>query len=223
MSQFLTEYQLNFWERVLAPAFVATIQMVLISSILSAVFGLLIAIVLLVTDKDGMLPNRIIYEALTFLINVIRSFPFLLLMIVLLPFTKALVGTSIGVKAAVVPLVVSTSAFIAKLILTAMKEVDSGLIEAMKSFGVSEVQIVFRVMFSEALPSIISGIILATVSILGGTAMAGTVGAGGIGTVGILYGYQKFNPGVIALTSVILVIFVELIEMLGRYVYRKLK
>ena len=121
------------------------------------------------------------------------------------------------------PLVVSASAFIAKLIVNAMQEVDRGLIEAMKSFGISEVQVVFRVMLSEALPSIISGIILAMVAILGSTAMAGTMGAGGIGNVAITYGYQKFNYVVMFLMAALLVLFVELIEMAGKWVYRKMK
>ena len=223
MEQFLTEYQINFWERILAPAFVATIEMVFITTIFGTLIGFLVAVILLVTNKDGIYPNRFVYGIFSFLVNVIRSFPFLILMIFLLPFTKFLVGTSIGVKAAVVPLIVSAAAFIAKLIENAMQEVDSGLIEAMKSFGVTEAQIVFRVMLSEALPSIISGIILAMVSILGCTAMAGAMGAGGIGNVAMVYGYQKFNDTVMILTAAILVIFVEIIERVGKWVYRKMK
>lgn len=223
MSKFLTEYQLNFWERILAPAFAATIQMVIITTILGTFFGFLVAVVLLVTDKDGIRPNRFIYGLFSFIVNVIRSFPFLILMIFLLPFTKLIAGTSIGVRAAVVPLIVSATAFIAKLIVNAMQEVDKGLIEAMKSFGISEAQVVFKVMFSEALPSIISGVILAMVAILGSTAMAGAMGAGGIGSVAITYGYQKFNEVVMILTAGILIVFVQLIETIGKWVYRKMK
>ncbi|MGN0268203.1 MAG: methionine ABC transporter permease [Lachnospiraceae bacterium] len=223
MSQFLTEYQINFWERVLSPAFVDTIQMVVITTVFGTVFGFFIAVVLLVTNRDGIRPNRYIYGIVSFLVNVIRSFPFLILMILLLPFTKFVAGTSIGVRAAVVPLIVAASAFIAKLIENAMQEVDRGLIEAMKSFGISEAQVVFRVMLSEALPSIISGVILAMVSILGCTAMAGAMGAGGIGSVAITYGYQKFNYVVMGLTVFILILFVEIIEAIGKWVYRKMK
>lgn len=223
MSQFLTEYQINFWERVLSPAFVDTIQMVVITTVFGTVFGFFIAVVLLVTNRDGIRPNRFIYGIVSFLVNVIRSFPFLILMILLLPFTKFVAGTSIGVRAAVVPLIVAASAFIAKLIENAMQEVDRGLIEAMKSFGISEAQVVFRVMLSEALPSIISGVILAMVSILGCTAMAGAMGAGGIGSVAITYGYQKFNYVVMGLTVFILILFVEIIEAIGKWVYRKMK
>ncbi len=223
MESFLTEYQMNFWERILAPAFVATIQMVAVTTVLGTILGFLVAVVLLVTNKDGIRPNRFIYGIFSFLVNVIRSFPFLILMIFLLPFTRLIVGTSIGVKAAIVPLVVSATAFIAKLIENAMQEVDKGLIEAMKSFGVSEAQIVFRVMLSEAMPAIVSGVILAMISILGATAVGGTMGAGGIGNVALTYGYQKFNYAVMALMSLVLIIFVEIIEAVGKWVYRKLK
>ena len=223
MSRFLTEYQLNFWERVLSPAFLDTIEMVAITTLFGTIFGFLIAVILLVSNKDGIRPNKYIYGVVSFLVNVIRSFPFLILMILLLPFTKLVAGTSIGVRAAVVPLIVSAAAFIAKLIENAMQEVDRGLIEAMKSFGISEAQVVFRVMLTEALPSIISGIILAMVSILGCTAMAGAMGAGGIGSVAITYGYQKFNYPVMGLTVAILIIFVEIIEAIGKWIYRKMK
>lgn len=223
MEKILTEYQMNFWERVLAPAFTATIEMVVITTIFGTIFGFLVAVLLLVTDKEGICPNKYIYGFISFIVNVIRSFPFLILMVFLLPFTKFVMGTSIGVKAAVVPLIVSATAFIGKLIENAMQEVDKGLIEAMKSFGISEAQVVFRVMFSEALPAIISGIILAMVSILGCTAMAGAMGAGGIGNVALIYGYQKFDEVVMVLCASILVVFVELIEVVGKWVYRKMK
>lgn len=223
LKHLLTDYQLNFWERILKPAFVSTTEMVLITTILGTIFGFLVAVILLVTDKDGIRPNRYIYAIVGFVVNVIRSFPFLILMVFLLPFTKLITGTSIGVRAAVVPLIVSATAFIAKLIENAMQEVDKGLIEAMKSFGVSEAQVVFKVMFSEALPAIVSGVILAMISILGCTAMAGAMGAGGIGSVALIYGYQKFNDVVMWLCAFVLVVFVELIEVFGKWVYRKLK
>ena len=159
----------------------------------------------------------------SFIVNIIRSFPFLILMVFLLPFTKMVMGTSIGVKAAVVPLIVAATAFIAKIIENAMQEVDDGLIEAMRSFGISEAQVVFRVTFVEALPAIVSGIILTMISILGCTAMAGAMGAGGIGNVALLYGYQKFNKNVMWGCAIVLVVFTELIEAIGRWVYRKLK
>lgn len=223
MEAFLTQYQINFWERVLAPAFVATIEMVVITTIFGTIFGFLFAVILIMTGKSTNRATRVVYRIVNFIVNATRSFPFLILMVFLLPFTKFVMGTSIGVKAAVVPLIVAATAFIAKLIENAMKEVDPSLIEAMRSFGISDSQIVFRAVLSEAMPGIISGIILATISILGCTAMAGAMGAGGIGSIALIYGYQKFNDAVMLLCTIILVIFTELIEVLGRVVYKKMK
>lgn len=213
----------NFWEMIMIPAFRDTFLMLIITTIFGTILGAIVAIVLLITNKNGIYPNRIIYEIMSFIVNVIRSFPFVVLMVFLLPFTKAVMGTSIGVKAAVVPLTVSATAFIAKLIENAMQEVDPALIEAMRSFGISDIQLISQVILSEALPAIISGIILATISILGATAMAGTMGAGGIGSAALIYGYQSFNYEVMYTIAFILVIFVEAIQCIGNVVYQKLK
>lgn len=223
MANILTEYQINFLNRILVPALSSTIQMVLITTFFGTIFGFLVAVVLLLTSKQGVCPNKYVYGFFSFLVNVIRSFPFLILMVFLLPFTKMVTGTSIGVKAAVVPLIVAATAFIGKIIENAMQEVDKGLIEAMKSFGISEAQVIFKVMFTEAFPSIISGVILASIAILNTTAMAGAMGAGGIGSVAIIYGYQSFNVEVMCITAIILIIFVQLIETFGNFVYRKTK
>ena len=167
--------------------------------------------------------NKYLYGILSFIINVIRSFPFIILIIFIIPFTKLIAGTSIGVKGALVPLVVAGTAYISKIIENALKEVDPILIQSMKSFGLSDSQVIFKVMFSEALPAIVSGIILATISILGCTAMAGTVGAGGVGAVSIIYGYQSFRKDVMYVTVAILIILVQLIQTLGDKVYWKMK
>ncbi len=220
---FLTEYQQAFFVKILLPAFEATFQMLIISTLISSVAGFLVAVVLVVTNKGGMLQNKLIYGILSFLVNVIRSFPFIILVVFILPVTKVIVGTSIGVKAAIVPLVVAATAFIAKIIENSLQEVDEDLIEAMKSFGLSDAQVIFNVMFSEALPSIVSGIILATIAILGSTAMAGAVGAGGIGSVALTYGYQSFNKQVMWLTVIILIILVQVIQFIGNLVYRRMK
>jgi D-methionine transport system permease protein len=220
---FLTEYQELFLQRVLLPALSATFQMLIVSTVISSALGFLVAVLLVVTNKDGIIENKFIYTIVGFLVNVIRSFPFIILVVFILPFTKALVGSSIGVKAAIVPLVVAATAFIAKIIENALQEVDKDLLKAMKSFGLSDGQLIFRVMFSEAMPSIISGVILATVAILGSTAMAGALGAGGIGAVALTYGYQRFDKPVMFLTVAILIIVVQLIQALGNFVYRKLK
>lgn len=223
MSTLFGDNAANFWKMIMIPAFVSTFQMVLITTLLGTVFGGLLAVVLLITNEKGMHPNRLVYRITAFIVNVVRSFPFVILMVFLLPFTKMVMGTSIGVKAAIVPLTVSAAAFIARLIENAMQEVDPSLLKAMRSFGITDVQLIFRVILSEALPSIISGIILATIAILGATTMAGTMGAGGIGSAAITYGYQSFNYQVMYMIAFILVIFVEFIQGLGNYVYKKMK
>jgi D-methionine transport system permease protein len=213
----------NFWKMIMFPAFKYTFQMVTITTILGTILGALVAVILIVTNKNGMHPNKIIYQIIAFVVNAIRSFPFIILMVFLLPFTKRVMGTSIGVKAAIVPLTVSATAFIAKLIESAMQEVDPALIEAMKSFGLSDIQLVCNVILSEATPAIISGVILATIAILGSTAMAGTMGAGGIGSTAIVYGYQSFNYEIMYTIAFILIIFVQTIQGVGNFVYRKMK
>jgi D-methionine transport system permease protein len=197
--------------------------MLIISTMISAVLGFLVAVVLVITNRGGIRQNKYIYGVLSFLVNVIRSFPFIILIVFILPFTKMVVGTSIGVKAAIVPLVIAATAFIAKIIENSLQEVDPDLLEAMRSFGISDSQLIFKVMFSEAMPSMISGIILATIAILSSTAMAGAVGAGGIGSVALTYGYQSFNEGVMFLTVFILIALVQIIQSLGNLVYRKMK
>lgn len=223
METLFGENAANFWQMIMLPAFRDTFLMLIITTICGTILGAIVAVVLLVTNKNGIYPNRIIYELMSFVVNVVRSFPFVVLMVFLLPFTKAVMGTSIGVRAAVVPLTVSATAFIAKLIENAMQEVDPALIEAMRSFGISDLQLISQVILSEALPAIVSGIILATISILGATAMAGTMGAGGIGSAALIYGYQSFNYEVMYTIAFILVIFVEAIQGIGNLVYRKLK
>ena len=223
MFNFLTDDQLRFWEMIMIPAFKSTFQILIITTILGTILGFLVAVVLIVTDKDGIHPNKFIYSIFDFIVNVIRSFPFVILMVFLLPFTKKIAGTSFGIKAALVPLTVSATAFIAKLIESAMKEVDEELLEAMKSFGISDFHLIFGVILSEALPAIISGVIIATIAILGSTTVAGTMGAGGIGSVAITFGYQSFNETVMYTTAIILVIMVQIIQWVGNYVYKKMK
>ena len=223
MLDFFTPYQVSFYKLVLLPAFVATFQMLIISTVISTILGFLLAILLIITNKGGILENKYVYAILSFIINVIRSFPMIILVVAILPFTKLLVGQSYGVAAAIVPLVVAATAFISKIIENALQEVDKSLLSAMRSFGLSETQIVFRVRFSEAMPAIISGIILATISILGATAVAGALGAGGIGAVALQYGYQSFNKPVMFLTVTILIILVQVIQSFGDFIYRKMK
>ena len=223
MLDFLSDYPLNFLDKILLPAIKATFEMLIYSTILSVIFGFFVGVLLVITNKGGILENRIVYRILSFIVNVVRSFPVIILIVFMLPVTKLIVGTSIGVAAAVVPLTVSATAFIAKLIESSLQEVDKELVEAMHSFGLSDAQVIFKVMFSEALPSMLSGVIIATISILSATAVAGAVGAGGLGSVAITYGYQSFNDTVMYITVGILIILVQVIQSVGDWVYRKMK
>lgn len=196
--------------------------MVLGSTLFSVILGFIPAIVLVLTAPDGLKPNKVVYNVLDFIVNTFRSFPFIILLILVIPVTRAIVGTSLGSTAAIVPLTISAIPFVARVIENALKEVDPGLIEAAKSFGASDMQIIVHVYFKEAFPSIVSGVILAMISIVGYTAMAGSVGGGGLGDVAIRRGYQAYNLKYLFATSVILIVFVQIIQSIGNYLYKKL-
>jgi D-methionine transport system permease protein len=223
MFDFLSPYQLNFLKTILLPAFISTFEMLFFTTIFSVILGFLVAVVLAVTEKGGLFEKRIIFEVLNFIVNAVLSFPIIILIVFMLPATKSIVGTSIGVKAAIVPLTVSSTAFMAKLMFSSLQEVDRDLVEAMRSFGLKARHVILRVMFPEALPSITSGIILGTISVLASTAVAGAVGAGGIGSVALTYGYQSFNKTVMYIAVGILIVMVQIIQWIGFFVYRKMK
>ena len=214
---------LSFFTDILIEALGQTIYMVGISTILATLIGFILAIVLVVTDDGGLKPNKIINSILGFIVNTLRSFPFIILVVAIIPLTRAIVGKSIGETAALVPLTIGAAPFIARVIEGALKEVDKGLIEAAKSFGASNFQIIFKVMVKEAMPSIISGITLSIISIIGYSAMAGAVGAGGVGAVALTYGYQRFDNEVMIYTVITLIIIVQLLQGAGNLAYRKLK
>ncbi len=205
------------------PAILATFRMLSVSAILSSIFGIVLAIVLVITDSRGLHPNPFVYKVLDFIINTGRSFPFVILMVAVIPFTRFVVGTSIGETAAIMPITIGATPFIARVIETRFREVDPQVIEAAKSFGASDFQIVFKVMLVEALPSMVSGIVLAVISILGATAMAGTIGAGGLGAVALLYGYNSFNTEIMVVTVILLIIIVQIIQTAGNFIYKKLQ
>lgn len=209
--------------KIIVPSLVDTLYMILFSTVLSAILGFVLAIVLVVTDDKGIKPNKVVYGILSTVINILRSFPFIILAVAIIPFTRMVVGTSIGEKAAIVPLTIAAAPFIARLIESSLNEVNQSLIEAAKSFGASNTQIVFKVMLKEAIPSIISDLTLAIISILGLTAMAGAVGAGGLGAVGLTYGYQSFNDTIMYTTVILLVIVVQIVQFIGNIAYKKLK
>lgn len=199
-----------------------TLYMVFGTTFFSVILGFIPAIILVLTAPDGLKPNKIIYQILDFIVNTFRSFPFIILLILVIPVTRAIVGTSLGSTAAIVPLTISAIPFVARVIESALRSVDPGLIEAAKSFGASDIQIIFRVYFKEAFPSIVSGIILTMISIIGYTAMAGSVGGGGLGDVAIRRGYQAYNLKYLFVTSVILIVIVQIIQNIGNYLYKKL-
>ena len=213
----------TYLTEILGEALLQTLYMVTISTILATILGFIMAIVLVVTKPRGLKPNSLVYNVLGFIVNTIRSFPFIILLIALIPFTRLIVGTGIGENAAIVPITIGAGPFIARIIENALNEVDEGLIEAAKSFGATNSQIIFKVMVKEAMPSIVSGITLSIISILGCSAMAGTVGAGGLGKVAIAYGYQRFDTAVIIYVVITLVILVQLVQSLGDLAYKKLK
>jgi len=205
---------------ILLPALGQTIYMSLVSTILAVIIGFGLAIVLILTSKDGLRENKTIYSILDLVINTLRSFPFIILMIVLFPLTKILIGQSIGTTAAIIPLTIGAAPFVARLIESALKEVDTGVIEAAKSFGASDFQIIFKVMLVEALPAIISAVTLTLITIIGFSAMAGAVGGGGLGDVAIKYGYYRFQTDTMIYTVIILIALVQFVQSLGDYFYK---
>lgn len=199
-----------------------TLVMVIPSTIFSLILGFIFAMILIVTSDNGLKPNKIIFNILDFIVNILRSFPFLILMVALIPLTKFIVGKSIGEVAAIVPLTIASTPFVTRVIESALKEVDNGVIEAAKSFGASNTQIIFKVILKEAVPAIISGVTLTVISLIGYSAMAGTIGAGGLGDLAIRYGYQRFQTDIMVATIIVLIITVQLLQMVGNYFYKKL-
>ena len=211
---------LQLCQMLIVPAFFATLKMLVISGIMSTIFGFIFGVILVITEKGGLCENVVVNRILDFLVNTIRSFPFIILLISIIPF---IVGTSIGETAALVPLTVACSPFMARIFQNSFKEVDPALIEAAQSFGASKVQIIVKVMLKESVPSIISGLCLAIINLLGCTAMAGAVGAGGLGATALTYGYQNFNQEIMYSICVILIILVAIIQYFGDWIYKKLK
>lgn len=209
--------------KLLLEATLDTLYMTFVSTFLAFVIGLGLAIILVITNKNGLKPNKAIYNALDIIVNTLRSFPFIILIIVLFPFTKFIVGTSIGTTAAIVPLTIGSAPFIARLIENAMNEVDHGIIEAALSYGATKTQIIFKVIFIEALPSIINAITLTLIVVIGFTAMAGAVGGGGLGDVAMRYGFQRFRPDIMAYTVIILIAMVQIIQSSGNFLYKVTK
>lgn len=200
-----------------------TLEMVLFSTLFSLLLGLPLGILLCTSDpQTGIKPRPVLYQVLTRIVNALRSFPFLILMIVLFPLSRILVGTSIGTKATIVPLSIAAAPFVARIIESALKEVDTGVIQAARAMGSTTMQIIFKVLIPEALPSLVDGITLTIINLIGYSAMAGAIGGGGLGDLAIRYGYQRFRPEIMAISVVLILILVELIQMLGTFLSHRI-
>ncbi|MFB5191549.1 methionine ABC transporter permease [Alicyclobacillus fastidiosus] len=189
--------------------------MIAIATLLSVIIGLPIGIVLYLTSETGLLQNRVIYQITSVIVNVVRSIPFIILLIALIPVTEWIVGTSIGVNAAIVPLVVSAAPFFARVSETALREVHPGVVEAAQSMGASVSAIVMRVLLRESWPSIVAGVTLTAVALVGNSAMSGVIGGGGLGDLAVRYGYERFQTNVMIVTTIILIVLVQILQMTG--------
>lgn len=194
-----------------------TVYMTLASTLLSYIFGMVMGVALVIWRQDGISPRPMLYAGLDVVVNLTRSFPFLILMIAVIPFTRFLIGTTIGNNATVVPLVIAAAPFVARLIESSLLEVDSGVIEAAQSMGASTWQIIAKVMLPEALPSLINGSAIAATTILGYSAMSGAVGGGGLGKLAIMYGYNRYQTDIMLATIILLIVIVQVFQSFGNW------
>lgn len=195
-----------------------TLYMTLVSTFFGYVIGLPFGIILNVTKKDGLKPNKIIYGIGDFICNIIRSVPFLILLILLIPFTRLVVGKSYGSTATIVPLVICAAPYIARVVEASLNEVDAGVIEAARAMGASNLQIIFKVMLVEAKVSLLNGVTITTGILLGYSAMSGTVGGGGLGDIAVRYGYYRWQTDIMIVTVVLLIIIFQIIQHLGSFI-----
>ncbi|WP_270554407.1 methionine ABC transporter permease [Bifidobacterium adolescentis] len=202
-------------------AFGDTLYMVCVALFIGSVIGIPVGVLLAITRKDGLRENRIVYVVLNTVVNIVRSVPFIILMVAIMPFTRLVVHTSIGTNAAIVPLVVYVIPYIGRLIESAILEVDSGIYEAAESLGAGTIETIRYFILPEAKGSMVLALTTATIGLIGATAMAGTIGGGGIGDLAISYGYQQFDTVVILVTVVILIAIVQLVQSFGNWYARK--
>ncbi len=192
-----------------------TVYMTVLSTALGYLFGLPMGVLLAVTDKEGLMPNPAVYKVLDFISNIVRSVPFLILLIVLIPFTRLIIGQSYGSAATVVPLVAAAIPFIARMVESSVKEVDAGVVEAARAMGAGNFTIIRKVLLVEARTSLVAGATIAVGTILGYSAMAGTIGGGGLGDIAIRYGYYRYESGIMIVTVVLLVVLVQIFQTVG--------
>lgn len=206
----------------LLEALLETLHMVAVSGTVASVVGIPLGVILVVTGPGHILERRALNGILGTIVNAVRSTPFIILMVAIIPFTRLVVGTSIGTAAAIVPLTIAATPFIARLVEASLREVDHGLIEAVQAMGASPLQIIRKVLLPEALPGIVAGLTITLVSLTGFSAMAGFVGGGGLGDLGIRYGYQRFQGDVMAAVVIILILLVQGVQSAGDVLARRL-
>lgn len=199
-----------------------TLYMTILSTVVGYVFGLPLGVMLAVSDKDGLRPNRAVYKVLDVISNIIRSIPFLILLILIIPLTRIIVGQSYGSSATVVPLVVAAIPFIGRMVESSIKEVDAGVVEAARSMGASDLRIIVKVLLLESRTSLINGATIAIGTILGYSAMAGSVGGGGLGDIAIRYGYYRYESQIMIVTVILLVVLVQVFQSIGMIIASKL-
>ena len=213
-SQAMLElFAVSLWE---------TLVMVGISGALGALVGIPLGVFLRLTDQGGVLENPLVNKTVGWIVNAVRSTPFIILLVAIIPVTRFLTGSSIGTAAAVVPLTIAAAPFVARLVEAALREVDHGLVEAAQAMGATTSQIVWKVLLPEALPGIVAGLTITFVSVTGYSAMAGAIGGGGLGDLGIRYGYQRFLPDVMLAVVLVLIVFVQIIQSAGDWLVRRL-
>lgn len=198
-----------------------TIYMTVAATFFSYVFGIIMGVVLAVTRKGGLAPRPAVFSVLDMVVNLTRSFPFLILMIAVIPFTRLLVGTTIGNNATIVPLVLAAAPFVARLVEASLMEVNHGVVEAAQSMGADTWQIITRVLIPEAMPSLINGSAVSAITILGYSAMAGAVGGGGLGKLAIMYGYNRYQTDIMIITVILLIIIVQAFQSVGNWAARR--
>lgn len=199
-----------------------TLLMTIVSTFFAYVIGIPLGVLCVLTSPKGLMPHRVFNMVLGWIINIGRSIPFIILLVALIPFTRFIVGTSLGVPGAIVPLVISAAPFIARMVEQSIEEVDGGLVEAAQSFGANTWQIVYKAFLREALPSLVRGFAIVFITILGYSAMAGCVGAGGLGDIAIRYGYQRYQDDVMIATVIILIVIVQIVQSACNYAARKM-
>ena len=199
-----------------------TLYMTVVSTLFGYVFGLPMGVLLCISDKDGLKPHPVLYKILDFIANIVRSVPFLILLILLIPFTRFLLGKSYGSTATIVPLTVAAIPFIARMVESSLKEVDNGVVEAARAMGAGTMRIILRVLLVEARTSLITGATIAIGTILGYSAMAGAVGGGGLGEIAVRYGYYRYQTDIMIVTVILLIVIVQIFQSVGMLIANRL-